>query len=97
MDLKEFESLRREHKKSGLSEVVFCKERGICRATYRYWKKKRRLSVNRGAGFVEIHSPKASPFPDAYFECAFPNGRILRIPQKFDPLSLESIVSALDP
>jgi len=53
--------------------------------------------VNRGADFVEILSPKASPFLDAYFECAFPNGRILRIPQKSDPLSLKSTVSALDP
>ncbi len=39
MNLKEFELLQQKHKKSGLSESIFCKENGICRATYRYWKK----------------------------------------------------------
>jgi hypothetical protein len=98
MNLKEFELLQQKHKKSGLSESIFCKENGICRATYRYWKKKQKTQTKPKIDFFEISSSNllGSASSTAHFEYVFPNGHVLRIPQKFVPLSLKQIISILD-
>lgn len=98
MNLQQFELLQQKHKKSGLSESIFCKENGICRATYRYWKKKQKIQANPKIDFFEI-SPSnllSTASIDTHFEYVLSNGRILRIPQKFDQLSLKNIISILD-
>ena len=98
MNLKEFELLQQKHKKSGLSESIFCKENGICRATYRYWKKKQKIQAKPKIDFFEISSSNllGSGSSTAHFEYVLSDGRVLRIPQKFDPLSLKQIISVLD-
>lgn len=98
MNLKEFEILQQKHQKSGLSESIFCKENDICRATYRYWKKKQKIQGKPKIDFFEISTSNlsSSTLIDSLFECVLSNGRILRIPQKFDSLSLKNIISILD-
>jgi hypothetical protein len=98
MNLREFELLQQKHERSGLSEAVFCKENDICRATYRYWKKKQKIQGKPKIDFFEI-SPSnllSSTSINTHFECVLSNGRVLRIPQTFDPLSLKNIISILD-
>ena len=98
MNLREFELLQQKHEKSGLSEAVFCKENDICRATYRDWKKKQKIQAKPKIDFLEISSSNLlnSTSIDIHFECVLSNGRVLRIPQKFDSLSLKNIISILD-
>lgn|SRR5574344_3139310 len=98
MNLQQFELLQQKHEKSGLNEAVFCKENDICRATYRYWKKKQKIQGKPKIDFFEISTSNlsSSTLIDSHFECVLSNGRILRIPQKFDSLSLKNIISILD-
>jgi hypothetical protein len=98
MNLREFELLQQKQEKSGMSEAVFCKENVVCRATYHYWKKKQKIQGKPKIDFLEISSSNLlnSGSITIYFEYVLSNGHILRIPQKFDPLSLKQIISILD-
>ena len=98
MNLKEFDILQQTHQKSGLSESIFCKENDICRATSRYWKKKQKIQGKPKIDFFEISTSNlsSSTLIDSHFECVLSNGRVLRIPQKFDTLSLKNIISIFD-
>ncbi len=99
MNLEQFESLQKKQEQSGLAEKPFCKANDVCLAAFRYWKKKWASSSKHRVNFVEINAPdaEASISPDVPFECQLANGRVLRIPQKFDMSSLKLILSIVDP
>jgi len=96
MDQQQFQALQKEQEQSGLSESGFCKANGISPSTFGYWKRKSKTLARSTPEFLEISTSNPSPFATIPFECQLANGRVLRIPQKFDMSSLKLILSILD-
>lgn len=96
MDQQRFQMLQKEQEQSGLSESGFCKANGISPSTFGYWKRKSKTLARSTPEFLEISTSNPSPFATIPFECQLSNGRVLRIPQKFDMSSLKLILSILD-
>lgn len=91
---------------SGLSQVEFCRMRGIKAGTFAWWKRqfgkpagdlaKRRGQQPRppAARFVEVRLPAASPLPT--YEVVLARGRSVRVPAEFDPQVLSRLITAVE-
>lgn len=94
--------------RSGLSQVAFCRRRGLKAVTFAWWKRKlataRTHTPRRGADagrassvacrteFVEVAMTGSGM---AAYEVVFSRGLVLRLPADFDPDKVSQLVAAV--
>lgn len=104
-----WQGIVREWERSGQSQTEFCRLRGINGGTFSWWK--RQLAAQRPehahsdrptirlraaaskAEFVELRPGGAGA---CVYEIALPGGRLLRIPERFDPQVLARLIAAVE-
>ncbi len=91
-------------KRSGLSQVEFCRRRGVKAVTFAWWKRQlqgpgghapKRGRSGKGPGpFVEVRLAGASS--SWAYEVVLAGGRSIRVPSQFDPQILSSLITAVE-
>lgn len=104
-----WQGIVREWKRSGQSQTEFCRARGINGGTFSWWKRQlaseqparahsdRPASRPRAAGpqadFVELHPAGVGA---GVYEIVLSGGRLLRVPERFDPQVLSRLIAAVE-
>ena len=98
-----------EWSRSGLSQAEYCRRRDIPVGNFRWWK--RQLSAETSSGGVPARGPRkhprdsrnsfveirmTDPSPRMGYEVVLSGGRILRLPQTFDPETLTRLIRAVE-
>ena len=99
-----WQGIVREWERSGQTQREFCRLRGINGGTFSWWK--RQLAAQRSehvhperpaakpqAGFVELHPAGTG---SAVYELVLSGGRLLRVPERFDPQVLSRLIAAVE-
>lgn len=74
-----------EWQNSDLSMAGFCKQRGIAKSAFYYWKKRYKEEQSTG-GFVPIKVDKGNHSSNpSVIEITYPNGVIVRLPNQTLP------------
>lgn len=88
-----------EWSQSDLSQSAFCKQRGIKRSAFDYYRNKRHHEQNNAAKKwvpVEIATPpKPDKAPSADYQLSFPTGARLSIPHDYDKSTLTPLLKLL--
>lgn len=76
------------HKASGKTQVAYCEEHGIKKATFAYWLKRQKdaRSADPG-GFVRISAPRENAL-----EICFANGVVVRFNALVDPRYIKELI-----
>lgn len=83
-----------EQEASGLGVEVFCRERGICKASFYPWRRRLSREFPQAVNFARIET-KPAPACAAPLELIFTTGERLRVTNEADAGLLQRIVSAL--
>ena len=92
-------------KRSGLSQVEFCRRENINGGTFAWWKrqlrkaggkpaKRRGRPRKRSGRFVEVRLAEASTVQG--YEVLLARGRSIRVPPQFDPQTLSRLIAAVE-
>ena len=83
-----------EQEASGLGVEAFCRERGVCRASFYPWRRRLSREPGHGVSFARIET-KPAPDGAAPLELIFATGERLRVAKGADAGLLQLIVSAV--
>ena len=83
-----------EQEESGLGVEAFCRERGVCKASFYPWRRRLRSAPAQAVSFARIET-KPTTDCAAPLELIFATGECLRIAKGADAATLQVIVSAL--
>ncbi len=87
-------------RKSGLSLEDFAAREGVKPTALKWWRWKlggepaRRARPGRAPSFVEVSAP--APVPAGRFEVVLANGRMVRVPERFDDAELARVLAAVE-
>ncbi len=93
-----------DYERSGMTQAEFVAQRGLVMSTFELWRRKARQRKARPCQLLQSKaSPTSTSFIEVFasqqagqcFEVSFPHGITLRIPQGFDPLSLQALLDLL--
>jgi hypothetical protein len=77
------------HRASGKTQVAYCEEHGIKKATFAYWLKRQRDARNAGPeGFVRITTSERSHA----MEICYTNGIVVRFNGHVDPKYIKELI-----
>ena len=76
---------------SGLTQRAYCEQVGIPLSTFTLWRR-RAAEDSSPLRLVEVKTP----VPASAYEVVLRGGRVLRVPERFDPATLSSLVAALE-
>ena len=79
---------------SGLGVEAFCRERGVCKASFYPWRRRLRSVPAQAVSFARIETKPATE-SESVLELIFATGERLRIGKGADANLLQSIVVAL--
>lgn len=79
------------YESSGLSQKTFCEQHGLKLSTFSYWRRALRRQTSEPGKFVEVVSWDGTE----RLEVNLPSGIVIRVPKRFDPASLKSLVEVL--
>jgi hypothetical protein len=83
-----------EQAASGLGGEAFCRERGVCKASFYPWRRRLSRELPQAVSFARIETKPATEWA-APLELIFTTGEYLRIARGADAATLQLIVSAL--
>ena len=83
-----------EQEASGQGVEAFCRERGICKASFYPWRRRLRCEPGQAVSFARIETKPASDCT-APLELIFVTGERLRISKDADSALLQLIVAAV--
>lgn len=83
-----------EQEASGLGVEKFCRERGICKASFYPWRRRLRCEPGHAVSFARIET-KAAPDCTAPLELIFVTGERLRVSNGADSALLQLLVAAI--
>lgn len=89
MTQEEFQILFDEHKQSGLSQLKFCKQKGLAISTFGYWRRKM-LRAKTGKGFIELDTQ----FDNRQIEITLPNQIVIRLPAGLSTAEIKAVLEA---
>jgi hypothetical protein len=76
------------HKASGKTQVAYCEEHGIKKATFAYWlKRQKEARSTDSGGFVRISPPRENAL-----EICFVNGVVVRFNTLVDPKYVKQLI-----
>ena len=81
--------------RSGVSQTAFCREQGLSRNAFTYWKRQMGIASRRRGGFVELRS-RLEPVVSRKVEIRLRNGMRMSVDSGCDPAGLAEMVRALE-
>jgi transposase-like protein len=87
----EITTILTQYRRSGLAQRAFAQRHDLSLSTFSRWLRLARAP--KGANFVRVTLPTIPAGAD--FELVFPDGRRLRVPARFDPAALRTLLEVL--
>ena len=85
-----------QHRRSGLTVLQFCAERGLSGATFYGWQRELKKRDGQATAFVPVQVVTDDACGNANVEIVLAAGRRLRVGPGFDPQTLAQVLDVLE-
>lgn len=90
MTQEKFQIIYDEQQQSGLSQIDFCKQKGIAASTFGYWRRKL-LHTKSRKGFIDL----GTHFSSQQIEIHLPNHIVIKVPADLSREEIKTILEAV--